>query len=240
MLKLRPWLLALLLAIITILIVTRSETFKDCVQESKPQSSQQNLQEYFSRSPMTIGTVFDEHGEAVIAAFTVILAFSTIFLWAATRDLVAGAERTAERQLRAYVFIEEANLVYFDEVPVAQVLFKNAGQTPAYHFVAWNAVRLATFPLDLELRQPADADTNRAFIGPGMKANITTKLARLSEPRKNAIREGSAALYVFGRADYIDAFGHKQYLKWRLYFGAESAARSDGGLSLHPEGNDAS
>jgi hypothetical protein len=37
--------------------------------------------------------------------FTLILALATVLLWQATRDLVRGAEDTAERQLRAYVYI---------------------------------------------------------------------------------------------------------------------------------------
>jgi hypothetical protein len=77
--------------------------------------------------------IFAEHGEAVTAAFTVVLAVSTIGLWNATRQLwkagerqielarltaeaaqasaeasrsaVKQAEQTAERQLRAYVTI---------------------------------------------------------------------------------------------------------------------------------------
>jgi len=51
--------------------------------------------------------VHDRHNE-ILAAFTVILALSTIFLWFATRDLVKEAKRTSERQIRAYVSIKNA------------------------------------------------------------------------------------------------------------------------------------
>lgn len=42
-------------------------------------------------------------GTLVTAAFTAILGAATMGLWIATRRLVKGADRTAERQLRAYV-----------------------------------------------------------------------------------------------------------------------------------------
>lgn len=41
--------------------------------------------------------------DRTIAAFTIVLAFSTIFLWLSTRRLVIGSEETAKRQLRAYL-----------------------------------------------------------------------------------------------------------------------------------------
>ena len=39
---------------------------------------------------------FERHGEAVIAAFTIVLAFSTIGLWWATRRQIAIARDTAK------------------------------------------------------------------------------------------------------------------------------------------------
>jgi hypothetical protein len=89
--------------------------------------------------------IFAEHGEAVIAAFTVVLAVSTIGLWNATRQLwkagekqielaritaeaaqtsaeasrsaVKQAEQTAERQLRAYVTITKHRALHYRTVP---------------------------------------------------------------------------------------------------------------------------
>src|SRR5205823_3382553 len=52
-----------------------------------------------------LGGFVHHNGEALIAAFTVILALSTIFLWVATRDLVKDARNTAERELRAYIAV---------------------------------------------------------------------------------------------------------------------------------------
>jgi hypothetical protein len=49
--------------------------------------------------------------EKIIAIFTVILGMATGFLWLATKNLVIGAEDTAERQLRAYVSISPSGVV---------------------------------------------------------------------------------------------------------------------------------
>lgn len=173
-----------------------------------------------------------------IATFTLVLAVSTVGLWVATIGLYISGEKTAQRELRAYVFIGHANLVDFDDIPIIQIMFKNSGQTPAYNLRAWNAVRLAEFPLTQELTHPGEVEISRTALGPGMDLHITTPTARLTDIRRNAIRSGRAALYAFGRADYVDAFGRDRYLKWRLYYGGD-AQRPDGSLAVHIEGNDA-
>jgi hypothetical protein len=37
---------------------------------------------------------------------TFVLAFATVMLWLSTRDLVIDAEKTAERRLRAYLYVD--------------------------------------------------------------------------------------------------------------------------------------
>jgi hypothetical protein len=147
--------------------------------------------------------------------------------------------RTSRRQLRAYVFNDHANLVDFDNIPVAQILLKNAGQTPANDVIAWNAVLLGSFPLTVELTRPSEADLSRCNLGPGMTFHLTTRLSRLPENIKVAIRDGREALYVFGRADYTDIFGRKRFVEWRFFFGANSMRRPDGNLEVYPIGNKA-
>jgi hypothetical protein len=66
------------------------------------------------------------------------LAFATILLWFATRDLVLGAERTARQQLRAYVFVSAAKLNISGrslESFVVDLIITNTGQTPAFDVV---------------------------------------------------------------------------------------------------------
>jgi hypothetical protein len=58
----------------------------------------------------------------------------TWMLWYATGRLVTGADRTAERQLRAYVYIERTTFKR-TATGVWEIIFqiKNFGQTPAHH-----------------------------------------------------------------------------------------------------------
>ncbi len=171
-----------------------------------------------------------------IAAGAIIAGMLQFFALVATVFVMI---RTAKRQLRAYVFNDHATLVDFDDVPTIQVLIKNAGQTPAFSVVAWNAVRLSQVPLEIELGPPGEFTVTRCNLGPGMSFHLTTRLAALPQTKRAAIRAGTEALYVHGRADYIDAFGSKRVLTWRLLYGAESARRPDGSLEVHQNGNEA-
>lgn len=73
-----------------------------------------------------------------IATFTGFLFLATVLLWWATRNLVKGAERTSERQLRAYLHVKQAQASRDSEgVLWAKVHIQNYGQTPAYDVVQW-------------------------------------------------------------------------------------------------------
>jgi len=86
-----------------------------------------------------------------VAAFTFVLAVSTIALWIETRIAgkrhVAEMQRIGEAQVRAYVDIAAASVVFMslaqgvapptDEQPFVKITAKNTGQSPARNFV-WN------------------------------------------------------------------------------------------------------
>jgi hypothetical protein len=117
-----------------------------------------------------------------IAVFTILLAFGTVALFCATRNLVSGAEDTAQRQLRAYVGVgaddlgfdtpgeNNPNYVPIPANPVAGQVFddfltikvKNFGQTPAYDVIVFGHMAVmppfAMLPDDFFTRQaPFDA-----------------------------------------------------------------------------------
>jgi hypothetical protein len=80
------------------------------------------------------------HGEILGVKYGEWLLFlATMALFWATWRLVNGAERTAERQLRAYVMIRTVtvtNLIIGGD-PDAAVTIKNSGQTPASDMTHW-------------------------------------------------------------------------------------------------------
>jgi hypothetical protein len=84
--------------------------------------------------------------DTLIAAFTALLFLATVALWLATRNLVRGAERTSEQQLRAYVYTETTPLRLDQANLGVETLIKNSGQTPAYEVRSWTETLLVAEP----------------------------------------------------------------------------------------------
>jgi hypothetical protein len=51
--------------------------------------------------------------DSLLVGFTFLLFLATVALFVATRDLVDGADKTAERQLRAYIGLHEAETTIY-------------------------------------------------------------------------------------------------------------------------------
>jgi hypothetical protein len=66
--------------------------------------------------------------DSLLVAFTFLLFVATWLLWRATRNLVRGADQTAERQLRAYVLVTQVKVVDPDnDAPNAEISIKTQG-----------------------------------------------------------------------------------------------------------------
>jgi len=81
-----------------------SQTFTACVQQDPKQTTENHSEKDYSafvaRADLfrdCLGDFVHDKKDETLVAFTVILAFSTIFLWVATRDLVSGAEETSRK-----------------------------------------------------------------------------------------------------------------------------------------------
>jgi hypothetical protein len=69
--------------------------------------------------------------DTLLALFTFCLFVATLYLWSATKQLVVGAERTAERQLRAYVYVRKTNFKAADDGTLKiSYRIENFGHTP--------------------------------------------------------------------------------------------------------------
>lgn len=161
----------------------------------------------------------------------------TWMLWYATFKLVRGADRTAERQLRAYISVETgANLrqsrrrkTIFEFRPVV----RNNGTTPANNVRIVSRVGLV--PPDI----PANFDytlvpsgsvpmTSITGIGPrqerfhGRVANGYCNIADL-----RAIATGQKIFHIYGTVFYDDIFGaaHRTNFGFLIFVGASK--RSD-------------
>ncbi len=224
-----------------------SSTFQACLQKQQgsiPDGDVQGhisaLKTMFSHRRECLGSFLHSHHNDLLAAFTIILASATIFLWVATRDLVAGAERTAHKQLRAYVSLHKGGVtpatIDNGSGVFAQVELKNCGLTPAYDFTT--AIRVEV--IDTSLPAPfvelsPDRPGSRSILGPGVSSQLTCARA-IGVNDAHGIREGTKSIYVWGHADYRDGFGKR----WRFTFHCiNGRPQADGwGLNPHHQGYD--
>jgi hypothetical protein len=187
--------------------------------------------------------------DTLVAAFTALLFFATLALWWSTRSLVRGAEETAQRQLRAYVFVETASITHVDDnegVPEAIVTIKNFGQTPAYRLVNLTSLALCRYPAPPHIASAMEQDmlagiTASTDMGPGhfQHAPVSNGIGRsFTEDEMQGLASGKYVIYVYGRVRYVDAFGNKQLTKYRFMSGGPAGVRG-GQLAGCEEGNEA-
>jgi hypothetical protein len=139
---------ALMLAtVIAGFAVYRSSTYQECTADKGKQASYQ--QQYERYGPLMVyidclGPFSHENHSPITAAFTVILALSTIALWVSTRDSALAARAAAEhipRVERAYIYggfgphsggRRYATDENGNDFIVASVTMANYGKTPGF------------------------------------------------------------------------------------------------------------
>ncbi len=142
-----------------------------------------------------------------------LLVVFTFTLWWATRALVFGADETAERQLRAYIFIDGGSI----EIKRTDrgrifltgfVQFKNFGQTPAYKVSQW--VRMEIFASEPE-EYTSHAGQTSSAIGPGAVTTSPVNVGPISENDIQEINARTKMVSVWGGIAYDDTFGRRQF-----------------------------
>jgi hypothetical protein len=255
----RAWLVSIAFLLAVAAIVGTSQAFQACIDDHYQHSTAQNFEQSIAAFAALFGVYRDclgdfthDNAEAIIAAFTIILAFSTIFLWVATRDLVRSADDTAKRQLRAYVFVSGSavtNVVEGNGIPEAQVVIQNFGRTPAYAFVNVTGFGMNAYPHPQSIRltipeKEFSGPIAKSDLGPTQSQMSTTdwkeKKRPLRQEEKTALAQGKLIIYVYGEIRYIDTFDRPQWTKYRYMMGGPVGIRSGGQLVPCAEGNEAS
>jgi hypothetical protein len=183
--------------------------------------------------------------DLLLVLFTAGLFIATIFLWLATRDLVADAKHNAERQLQAYIFPHElvVSNVELGKRPIANMLVKNTGLTPATDVIAWAGVWVGNFPLVAELVRATPEfmkTASRRSVGPGASFTINHAWNEtLTEQHMQMLGSGTAAVFVWGEMTYVDMFGKKRTTSFRSYYGGDTGLRPGGATTTASEGNEA-
>ena len=141
------------------------------------------------------------------------------------------AKDTAERQLRAYlsVKIEEQPDLDTPGTPRMVLLFKNNGQTPAFHVQAQASIFTAGQELSAtDLKDTRDfldkLPKSETVLFPGQEFRESPEAGiPVTNDQKIAISMGASVLWVVGGITYTDAFGKPRATRFRLYMGGVAA-----------------
>jgi hypothetical protein len=152
---------------------------------------------------------------------------------------LALSRQTAEHQLRAYVMVDKAVTVNFGPKPTAQVVIKNFGATPAYGFTIWTVVDVATDPIDGPPEPPTGAVEAKGDLGPGSFVHTWDTSERVIPVEEiQAVQDGRAGFYVFGKAAYKDVFGKEHSTKFCFIYGGRSGPHPTGAMAQYKDWNE--
>jgi hypothetical protein len=254
------WLIILVITVACFVLLSDSQSFRQCIAETDQGGAPQTPEEYVTRLPIMLdttrvcaGAVLDQHGEAVTALFTVVLAISTILLWSATRNLARAAQQAATISERALTHLERP-FVYAE---VTKPGLKVSQYTPL-----GRTDRLARTTLELSMfnvgRTPAILTRVEYVIVPARTGSIadpinptktggrelpvgtisisgrpfveTTNLALHFMEEATAISDGDKSVWLVGFVRYRDIFGQHQITGFTQVFdpiGERFLARGD-------------
>jgi hypothetical protein len=153
------------------------------------------------------------------------LSIVTLLLVGVVVVQVRDGRRSSERQLRAYVVIK--TVMFYrpntgdgdeQEWPI-HLVFRNAGQTPAYATVITAESYLGSGkPKDEIFALSKAAETSQpSIMGPA--ASHTMRLGGLEPGHAKFLAAQKAEMYcyVWGRVDYIDTFGRDHFTKFQMW-----------------------
>jgi len=158
-----------------------------------------------------------------LGVFTAALALFTFLLWFATQRLVRGADKNAERQLRAYLSPSVLNSPHVGENLEVKVRYKNTGQTPAYQLQTGHWFGFEP-PVDWGDSEPTSVPT---IINPRDEMESTFNLP-ISFADAQAILQGTKRIYIWGVVKYRDAFHRKRYVRFEREWRAGGIWRFNG------------
>lgn len=150
----RRWLWAFAIIAVGIIIIATSDSFQECMQAKEKSGTDQNLKKgmaYLSMCRWYLdcsASFFEKNGHGITAAFTIVLAISTILLWGATRDAAVGAERSASIAER-HLNMSERPWVGITDIKFPSPVTIRDGSNLNVDFVLNNVGKVPAFNVDL-------------------------------------------------------------------------------------------
>ena len=181
----------------------------------------------------------DAHNWILTALFAGLVTLFTWRLWQATNELrvstdnlwSAGesqrllSEKTAKRELRAYVLINDAKPT-FDVInqdhPSTTFGVRNYGQTPANDVTVWRKSKFCSYPMnesEFAFEDVSDLWTAKIVLGPGGETSYAARTdIVLSDQQLQAIWNENWTIMVYGQIKYRDIFLEDQTTNFRLFY----------------------
>jgi hypothetical protein len=167
----------------------------------------------------------------------------------AAKNAVELADRTAERQLRAYISIKSISLSLVGTAAHSDVKIKNSGQTPANNLVVRGIISTGQ-EISQNRNLPAyfgnspsnfgivGLDVSKAtnILGQGEDIEFSIFVGALSKkpPPKSPLSAFPSRLFVIGAVYYTDIFGKQRYSRFCNYF---VSAAKNGYCAEHNDAN---
>jgi hypothetical protein len=172
--------------------------------------------------------------------FVIITAVATATAaWYTRREAMSSVDN-GRRQLRAYVFPDQASLVWqgSGKPTLSEIVIKNSGQTPAYRLSTAAVIGVADYPMQNPMSVPAMSG-NHTVVPPTGSYTLSVAMEKpLTGEQLSAIQKGKQAIYVFGNISYTDAFDECRMTQYRFYYtGSGGDIGSRIGLTYLDEGN---
>lgn len=146
---------------------------------------------------------------------------------------------TAERQLRAYLFVEDVRRWRrkVGDPWMIELKIKNFGQTPAYRVTLVIETQFIDASAEKSFVPPAPTyEVSVTDLAPGHTQTTQQDIPGLSGQIWNDFKAYQIVIFFWGRIDFVDAYGRKRWIRFRLY--------QNGGyllnLSYCAEGNETS
>jgi hypothetical protein len=155
-------------------------------------------------------------------------------------NTVRTMQDNGEKQLRAYVYpVAASRIVDGIHAPLFRLQIKNSGQTPAYDCSRYAVeVFSSTFPLAPEGFNPVPGNPpSKSPIPPGEFVEIVATAHPLTSQQQEQITLSRAAIYLYGKINYRDAFGHDRESTFRFVCVGDNFVR--GLFAACDEGNTA-
>jgi hypothetical protein len=207
-----------------VFVAQNSETFRTCIENYQYKAAQRTLPKQISDVPIPFGvrvncwgTYIRETAEGITAVFTIILAGSTIALWLSTKRLwrvtdesLRHAEKTTQRQLRAYIGVEPRGVkrIAGQDRLLGHFAIRNFGRIPAKNISMYTLTDYYADPTKMVFKVSQIYQSKTTL--PPRAEMVFGAASSVGIDDIDIIEDGSADyvgfIFVYGKVTYTDEF----------------------------------